>query len=94
MSINGIWDSQYVQVLGILDHAREILIINDEIVSLKNQELPTWKLNESFFKECADLYIILSKYFCRDIDEAKGIIKDRLERFAEKAAKENKGDSL
>jgi hypothetical protein len=93
--IGKIWDSKYVDRLGILDHAHELHVINDEIIRSKNSfetgtDLPAVSsLRTHFDYECVDLFIILSKYLdipfeVSDVSPAL----ERLQKFAEKAAEE------
>jgi len=97
MRLEGIWNIEYVQKLGILDHCNEIKVINDEIIKAKNgvgTPLLIKELNESFEKECMDLLLILSTHFgvCQHItynmDKTtphRNLLDDRLKKFKEKA---------
>ena len=88
-----IWTSKYVCRLGIMDHIREISSIDDQIIRTKNRRLDPddfksdlKALNESFEKECADLFVILGR--CLDAE----LIQERREKFSEKAREEEESD--
>jgi len=80
-TISGIWEDNYVQRLGILNHCKEILTIDEEIMRKKNNDVDVSCLENSFNKELMDLKLILDKYFENGTD-----LKDeRLDKFRSKS---------
>lgn len=85
--IDGVWNSDYVCELGILDHCKEILVLKDHIridkskPKTENNRTELAYAEEQLIREMADLKIILDKYF----EERQEYIDLRLKRFAEKA---------
>jgi len=100
--ISGIWDNEYVQKLGIMDHCNELQIIDAAIKGTKNAygdlyERPLGsvdieQLEASWEKEAMDLFIILSKRFEFTVtslvsnNENYDFYKKRGQRFADKAS--------
>lgn len=79
--INGIWDNEYVQMLGILDHCRETQVLYDTLRIEKargHQLLPT---GQALAREMMDLHLILERW-AQNHSELK---EERQARFAEKA---------
>jgi hypothetical protein len=81
--ISGIWDNEYVQMLGILDHIDEIRIIKDEIRRIKNctESKDTTIAKSHLDNELADLYLLLEKYLSNKED----IVNEREDKFREKS---------
>jgi hypothetical protein len=84
--------NDYIQFLSIMDHIREIGIIDDELKRRKNSyegEQPNFSYNiltlhKHLKNEMADLFILLFKYLDSDT------IKARQEKFIEKEKKNAK----
>ena len=87
MKLTGIWDDDYACRLGILDHCHELITLNDEIVRQKANGSETCQ--EQFYKECADLYLILANYLHTTL-QPNALLETRLTRFIEKS----KGEEL
>jgi len=88
--IDGIWNNDYICKLGILDHCREVILIDTEIKINKNKyEIPLENevLEDHFNKECIDLMLILMKYFNTELLNTydNPLINERINKFKEKA---------
>jgi len=93
MILKGIWNSEYVTTLGILDHCKELEIINNEIRRLKNKTeqhcvADIGDLQRHFEEECMDLYILLSKKFDMVPNKYSNLFQKRFIKFEKKAAEE------
>jgi hypothetical protein len=92
MKLHGIWDKEYVQKLGILDHCDELQIIDSEIKRVKNRterycEPDIFDLNRHFEEECADLLLILSSFLEVELSvKGDSIVNERWKKFQSKAA--------
>lgn len=85
--INGIWENEYVQKLGIIDHCIEVLELNNEIRCLKaHKSTDIIKFNEGLNNEMMDLYLILEKWAY----ERQELKDKRIKRFLEKEMENNK----
>ena len=96
--LDGIWDSDYVCRLGLLDHCRELLVIDERIKSEKNGRVEyidyerVKALEKHFRMECCDLLLIFLKYMSVpfDIGSIEGhLLAERHEKFLEKAREGN-----
>lgn len=90
-TISGIWEDNYVRILGILDHCHEVVQLYNQIRIHKpiNQPMLNTAKNLVDFpdivklfeiqleKEMMDLYLILDKHFEDNIE----LKNNRLERF-------------
>ena len=90
--IKGIWDSEYVQELGIFDHCKEVLILKEEIIRIKASkhfhseiaEKASCSIRTTLEGELVDLYLILKKW----TKNKKHLKLERINRFLEKEENE------
>lgn len=77
--------NEYFLDLAILDHIREIQLIDDEIKRVKNQDLKFESLKHHKKSELADLYILLRKYF----ENEPEVVIERENKFINKSKEDN-----
>jgi hypothetical protein len=87
-SLRGIWDSSYVQMLGIQDHCKEIVDLYSawKVEKAKQGSGYGSDLESQLEKEIMDLYIILQKW----AENKDGLYQKRLNGFMEKAKNDNR----
>ena len=92
--ISGIWENDYVQELGILDHCRELhtlknkmtvlkvkLVIKSDKEEFEKNLFDLERMKRTYENEMVDLYLILQKRF----QYKQELINKRIQRFVEKA---------